>query len=69
MALEVPVVEVVPKNRVASNASAGDMSYNTPVGGAFTMSMTEDLYAFGIKVDVQPPSSSQVLDLSALTHG
>jgi hypothetical protein len=46
-----------------------DMSYNTPVGGAFTMSMTEDLYAFGIKVDVQPPSSSQVLDLSALTHG
>lgn len=45
-----------------------DMSYNTPVGGAFTMSMTEDLYAFGIKVDVKPPASSQVLDLGALTH-
>jgi hypothetical protein len=46
-----------------------DMSYNTPVGGAFTMSMTEDLYAFGLKVDVQPPASGEVLDLTALTHG
>jgi hypothetical protein len=35
--------------------------------GAFTMSMTEDLYAFGIKVNVPPPAASQVLDLSALT--
>lgn len=43
-----------------------DMSYNTPAGGAFTMSMTEDLYAFGIKVDVQPPDSSQVLDVGGL---
>jgi hypothetical protein len=42
-----------------------DMSYNTPVGGAFTMSMTEDLYAFGIKVDVQPPDPSQVIPLPA----
>jgi hypothetical protein len=46
-----------------------DMSYNTPVGGAFTMSMTEDLYAFGIKVDVRPPDASQVVDASALTNG
>jgi hypothetical protein len=46
-----------------------DMSYNTPLGGAFTMSMTEDLYAFGIKVDVRPPDASQVVDASALTHG
>jgi hypothetical protein len=46
-----------------------DMSLNTPVGGAFTMSMTEDLYAFGIKVDVRPPASSQVLDASALLGG
>lgn len=46
-----------------------DMSLNTPVGGAFTMSMTEDLYAFGIKVDVRPPDASQVVDASALTHG
>jgi hypothetical protein len=43
-----------------------DMSYNTPTGGAFTMSMTEDLYAFGIKVDVRPPDASQVLDVSRL---
>jgi hypothetical protein len=43
-----------------------DMSLNTPVGGAYTMSMTEDLYAFGIKVDVRPPDSSQVLDAGAL---
>jgi hypothetical protein len=40
-----------------------DMSYNTPLGGAFTMSMTEDLYAFGIKVDVRPPDASQVFSL------
>jgi hypothetical protein len=46
-----------------------DMSYNTPVGGAFTMSMTEDLYAFGIEVDVRPPDASQVVDASALTNG
>jgi hypothetical protein len=45
-----------------------DMSYNTPVGGALTMSMTEDLYAFGVKVDVRPPDSSQVLDVGALAN-
>lgn len=31
--------------------------------GTYSMSMTEDLYAFGIKVDVQPPASSQVMSL------
>jgi hypothetical protein len=46
-----------------------DMSFNTPTGGAFTMSMTEDLYAFGLKVDVRPPDASQVLDVSALGNG
>jgi hypothetical protein len=46
-----------------------DMSYNMPGAGAFSMSMTEDLYAFGIKVDVQPPDESQVLDLSSVTSG
>jgi hypothetical protein len=34
-----------------------------------TMSMTEDLYAFGIKVDVRPPDASQVVDVGALAHG
>lgn len=40
-----------------------DMSYNTPAGGAMTMSITEDLYAFGIKVNVPPPDASQVMSL------
>jgi hypothetical protein len=39
------------------------------MGGAFTMSMTEELYAFGIKVNVRPPASSQVLDAAALLGG
>jgi hypothetical protein len=43
-----------------------DMSFNSPAGGAFTMSMTEDLFAFGTKVRVRPPAPSQVLDASAL---
>jgi hypothetical protein len=42
-----------------------DMSYNTPTGGAMTMSITEDLYAFGIKVNVPPPDASQVMSLPA----
>jgi hypothetical protein len=43
-----------------------DMSFNSPAGGAFTMSMTEDLFAFGTKVRVRPPAAGQVLDMSAL---
>jgi hypothetical protein len=46
-----------------------DMSFNTPTGSAFTMSMTEDLYAFGVKVNVQPPPASDVFDASALVSG
>jgi hypothetical protein len=46
-----------------------EMTSNTPVGGAFTMSMTEDLYAFGIKVDVRPPNASSVLDIGTLRNG
>jgi hypothetical protein len=46
-----------------------DMSFNTAMGGAFTMSMTEELYAFGIKVNVRPPASSQVRDAAALLGG
>jgi len=41
-----------------------DMSFNSPAGGALTMSMTEDLYAFGTKVDVHAPAASKVLDVS-----
>ncbi len=46
-----------------------DMSFNSAAGGAFTLSMTEDLYAFGTKVHVRPPAASQVLDASALFNG
>jgi hypothetical protein len=43
-----------------------DMSFNTPTGGAFTMSMTEELYAFGVKVNVRPPSAGEVIDMASL---
>lgn len=46
-----------------------DMSFNTPTGGAFTMSMTEELYAFGIKVNVQAPAASEVVDAASLLGG
>ena len=46
-----------------------DMSFNGATGGAFTMSMSENLYAFGVKVNVQPPDASQVVDVSALLPG
>ena len=46
-----------------------DMSFNAPTGGAFTMSMTMELYAFGIKVDVPPPAANDVVDASALLGG
>jgi hypothetical protein len=42
------------------------MSFNSPAGGAVTMSMTEDLFAFGTKVDVRPPAASRVVDSTAL---
>jgi hypothetical protein len=44
-----------------------DMSVNSPMGGAFTMTMTEDLYDFGVKATIQPPPASQVVDMSSLT--
>jgi hypothetical protein len=43
-----------------------DMSFNIPTAGAMQMSMTEDLYAFGVKVNVQPPPASDVFDASGL---
>jgi hypothetical protein len=43
-----------------------EMSFNAPTGGAFTMTMTEELYDFGVNVTIQPPPSSQVVDMSAL---
>jgi hypothetical protein len=46
-----------------------DMSFNGPTGGAFTMSMTMELYAFGIKVDVPSPPARDVLDAASLLGG
>lgn len=46
-----------------------DMSFNAPTGGAFTMSMTEELYAFGVKVNVRPPAASEVIDAASLLGG
>jgi hypothetical protein len=43
-----------------------DMSFNSPLGGAFTMTMTEELYDFGVKATIQPPPTSQTVDMSAL---
>jgi hypothetical protein len=45
-----------------------DMSFNSAAGGAFTMSLTEELYAFGVKADIQPPPASDVLDYSSLVN-
>ncbi len=46
-----------------------DMSFNAPTGGAFQMSMTEELYAFGVKVNVQPPAASEVIDAASILGG
>ena len=46
-----------------------DMSMNSATGGAVTMSMTMELYAFGIKVDIPPPRASDVLDAASVLGG
>jgi hypothetical protein len=46
-----------------------EMSFNAPTGGAFTMTMTEELYDFGVRVKVQPPPASQTVDMSSLLGG
>jgi hypothetical protein len=33
------------------------------------MSMTEELYAFGVKVNVQPPAASEVIDAASVLGG
>jgi hypothetical protein len=43
-----------------------DMSMGNQLGATMTMSMTEDLYDFGVKANIQAPSG-HVVDLSALT--
>jgi hypothetical protein len=43
-----------------------DMSFNSPLGGAFTMTMTEELYDFGVKATIQAPPAGETVDMSAL---
>lgn len=43
-----------------------DMSFNAPTGGAFSMSLTEDLYAFGVKANIVPPPASEVVDAASV---
>jgi hypothetical protein len=46
-----------------------EMSLNAPTGGELKMTMTEELYDFGVNVTIQPPPASQIVDMSALLGG
>lgn len=46
-----------------------EMSMNAPTGGELKMTMTEELYDFGVNVTIQPPPASQLVDMSALLGG
>jgi hypothetical protein len=43
------------------------LSMGATLGTPMTMTMTEDLYDFGVRTDIEPPSDSLVTDLSDLT--
>jgi hypothetical protein len=42
------------------------MSMGAQLGTPMTMTMTEDLYDFGVRTDIEPPSGSMVTDISDL---
>ncbi len=44
------------------------MSLGGQLGTPMTMTMTEDLYDFGVHADITPPSDDLVVDLSSLTR-
>jgi hypothetical protein len=46
-----------------------EMSMTAPTGGDIKMTMTEELYDFGVNVTIQPPPASQTVDMSALLGG
>jgi hypothetical protein len=46
---------------------AVSMSMGAKLGTPMTLTMTEDLYDFGVQVNVTPPSGDAVVDLAALT--
>ena len=43
------------------------LSAQQQLGTPMTMSMTEELYDFGVRTDIEPPSGSMVTDISDLT--
>jgi hypothetical protein len=43
------------------------MSMGAQFGTPMTMTITEDLYDFGVRTDIEPPSGSMVTDISGLT--
>src|SRR5207249_8316561 len=43
------------------------MSMGAQLGTPMTMTITEDLYDFGVRTDIEPPSGSMVTDISSLT--
>jgi hypothetical protein len=46
-----------------------DISMGAQLGTPITMTMTEDLYDFGVKANIAPPPESQVVDMSKLVGG
>jgi hypothetical protein len=42
------------------------MSLSSPAAGRVTMEMTQELYDFGVRAEIQPPADEQVVDVAAL---
>jgi hypothetical protein len=42
------------------------MSLSSPTTGTMTMEMTQELYDFGVRAEIQPPAEQQVVDIAAL---
>ena len=42
------------------------MSLSSPAAGRVTMEMTQELYDFGVRAEIQPPADEQVVDIAAL---
>jgi len=46
-----------------------DISLGAQLGTPMTMTMTEDLYDFGVRTNIAPPPENQVVDVSKLVGG
>ena len=45
------------------------MSLSSPTTGTMTMEMTQELYDFGVRAEIQPPAEQQVIDVATLMGG